>query len=293
MKKILVTGGSGEIGRNTIPFLRKEGYNIDNYDIAANFEDDIWDTERLTGRMKGEDVVIHLAAIPHPHMAGSKDYWLLNYEGTKTVFECAKRAAVKKFVFPSSGCVYGFWGNHAKPDKFPISEENYKPSIEEGLTIYGATKIACEEYLKEESEKAGIRTIALRLENVGTGVWRENIKDMYKGTCKLYHFFASVSSENYHQMLKLVIERDLDGFFEVFNVGDEYVHPSIDVQQMIRRYWPEVPNYTKGNEALYSIEKAKKLLGYKPGKPNIDIHRRIYQYSRRRLFKLVKLITGK
>lgn len=110
MKKILITGGSSYIVGHTIPFLKSEGYEVDNYDITNDPNDDFFDKERLTERMKGKDVVYHLASIPHPFKGNEADYKRMNYEGSKIVFECAKNAGVKKFIFPSSGCVYGFWG---------------------------------------------------------------------------------------------------------------------------------------------------------------------------------------
>ena len=65
-------------------------------------------------------------------------------------------------------------------------------------------------------------------------------------------------------MLHLVLERSLYRSFEVFNVGNEFVDDSIDVQELIRKHWPTVPCDVSDNETLYSIEKAKRLLGYRP-----------------------------
>lgn len=275
MKKLLITGGSGYIGNLTIPFLKEEGYQVDNYDIVNDPQDDIFNEERLTKRLKGKDIVYHLVAIPHPHKGNEVDYRKINYEGSKTVFLCAKIAKVKKFIFASSGCVYGFWGGHAKPDRLPISEDNSIPTLEEGQTLYGYFKIAFEKYLQKESQRAGIRSISLRLEGVNPkpatsstihGKFLQEHRPEEK-SCKLWHFLGSCSVENYQQLLKLVIENDLDSHFDVFNVGNEHVHPSIDVQKLIKENWPNIPNQTKDNEVLYSIKKAKRLLGYKPTTP--------------------------
>lgn len=312
MKRILITGGSGYIGGHTIPFLKSERYEVDNYDIANDPKDDIFDEERLTERMKGKDIVYHLAAIPHPHKGNEVDYRRINYEGSILVFKCAEKAGIEKFIFASSGCVYGFWGDHAKPDRLPISEDNYKPSLEEGQTLYGYFKLAFEKYLEKESEEAGIRSIALRIEGVNPKVVTKD-SVVNKGTflpehrpqeksCKLWHFLGSCSPGNYHQMLRLVIERDLDSYYEAFNVGNEYIHPSIDVQQVIREYWPDIPNYTKDNEALYSIDKAKEMLGYKPSIPKeyIDCEKRkagllsrVYGYLRPKASRLVRFLDRK
>ena len=97
------------------------------------------------------------------------DYWKINLEGTKVVFEATAKVGIKKFIYLSTGCVYGFWGGHTVPDQFPIIEDNYKPSLDEGLTVYGATKIASEDFLRENSKSSNIKSIALRTEGPGAG----------------------------------------------------------------------------------------------------------------------------
>jgi hypothetical protein len=61
------------------------------------------------------------------------------------------------------------------------------------------------------------------------------------------------------------LEADLSTGFEVFNLADRHVDERIaDIQEFLRRNWPDVPNHTSGNECLLSTEKARSLLGYDP-----------------------------
>ncbi len=272
MKNILITGGSGTIGKILMPYLLGYGYNVDNYDLLKG--DDVFDEEKLLNRCKNIDVIIHLAAIPHPCLKGIEDskYWKINFDGTKAVFNAAKNSGIKKFIYLSSGCVYGFWGGYCKPDQFPIIESNYKPSLEEGLTVYGATKIASEEYLKENSKSNDIKVISLRAEGPGAGGTRiewinglQNLNDKaWLATKPSYHFFARISIDNLFQVFMLSIKKELDSYYEDFNIGNEFVHWSIDVQKWIAINYPGVKNLTKNNEALFGIEKAKNILGYNP-----------------------------
>lgn len=261
VKKILVTGSEGYIGRIICPSLHVYGYDISRYDL--NFYQDIRDKEKVERALEGHDAVIHLAAFPRPEL-GNIDYLGVNYHGSINVFEGAVKAGLKKMVFVSSGCVYGAWKGNIKPDQFPIKENNYKPKLNvDNQTFYGHLKLEVEDYLRKNAEKNDIRCISLRLELPG-------IRTSEKYTS---NYFAQASIENVAQMFHLALSVDLESYFEEFNVVDDYIptlfmkeqkSQHMDIQKAIAENWPSVPNLTKGNESLWSCEKAKKLLGYKP-----------------------------
>lgn len=272
--QILITGGSGNVGKLLIPYLIGNGHSIINYDIHVG--KDIFDTAQLKSDMKNCEAVIHLAAIPHPFLKNLKesDYFHLNVEGSKKVIEACLETGVNRFIYASSGCVYGFWGNNSKIDKFPIDENNYIPSINEGNSPYGISKNMVENYLKDlTSKNKKFLAISLRMEGPGGKGTRvewinglhnlDNRASVY--TCPAYHFFSEISRENLWQIFELCLTSSLnENNFEIFNVGNEYIHWSIDVQSWIKRNYPDILNNTKGNQALYSIEKAKKILKYRP-----------------------------
>ena len=47
MQKILITGGSGTIGKILIPHLLGYGYDVDNYDLLKG--DDVFNKDNLVG----------------------------------------------------------------------------------------------------------------------------------------------------------------------------------------------------------------------------------------------------
>ena len=195
---------------------------------------------------------------------GNVDYLGTNYYGSLNVFHAAAKAGVKKMIFASSGCVYGAWKGHIKPDSLPLTEENYKPVLNvDNQTYYGHLKIQVEDYLRENAKKFGMHCVSLRLEMPGVKTAAE----------KHVNLFAQTSIENVCQMFQLALSVDLDSFFEEFNVNDDCIPENfvkegamqqINIQEEISKRWNHVPNHTKGNECLWSTEKAKKLLGYKP-----------------------------
>ena len=90
---------------------------------------------------------------------------------------------VKKFIFFSSGSVYGFW-RKCKPNKFPIDEKQKLPTLKQGQTFYGHTKIEVEKYLKSLKK---IDITVLRIEGIDKGhtrlEWINGFNDL-NGLCR-------------------------------------------------------------------------------------------------------------
>lgn len=300
-RTITITGGSGFVGRLLREGLGQRGYSIRVYDrwrgllvdclrrrylgrrqgrvahgvanylrrgmrlterlsiragILRESGDDILEPRsRLVERFRGSRAVIHLEALPHPFVPGmtAADFRRINYEGSINVFEAACEAGVPRFVFASSGQVYGI-NNPVKVEQFPILETNYSPTLAEGQTHYGLLKREFECYL-ENACRGSRRTqaVSFRLE--------------YPGTRSLTprNFYISTSFENLVAGFEAAIERELSTGSEVFNLADRHVDEGVaDIQAFLKSRWPDVPNYTSGNECLLSTAKVSTVLGYDP-----------------------------
>ena len=209
---------------------------------------------RLVERFRNSYAVIHLAAIPHPHVPGmtAADFRRINYEGSVNVFEAARAAGVEKFLFSSSAQVYNI-NNPTYIEQFPVLETNYLPTIEEGQNSYGFYKGEFERYLSQRCTGEGIEAVAFRLEYPG-------IRSVYP-----WNYYISTSVENTVSGFVQGLETDISTGFDVFNLADQYVDEKIvDMQEFLKTHWPGIPNYTTGNECILSTEKARRVLGYEP-----------------------------
>ena len=209
---------------------------------------------RLAAQFRSSYAVVHLAALPHPNFPGAidADFRRINYEGSINVLEAARDAGVPKFIFPSSGQVYGI-NNPVRIDQFPILESNYCPVLGEGQSMYGLLKLEFENYLARVCAGGDTQAIALRLEMPG-------IRSTYP-----VNFSISTSIENVVAGFVCALEAELNSGFEAFNIADRCVDEKIvDIQKFIREEWPRVPNFTTGNECLLSTEKARSTIGYSP-----------------------------
>jgi len=143
-RKILITGSSGFVGTHLTKKLTKD-YEIVKYDLVNG--QNILDQKLLDKKMKGVDIVVHLAAFISATESWEKpvEYFENNTLGTASVVKSAIRAGVKKIIFFSSAAV------KAKP-----------------FTPYAISKINAENILNLYKNELDI--VIVRPENIyGTG----------------------------------------------------------------------------------------------------------------------------
>lgn len=105
---ILITGGEGFIGTHLVNYIKDNFKNCSykTYDIKTGL--DILDKEKLISKLRGVEIVVHLAAevsVPNS-WENPKKFYETNIIGTQNVIEAALEAGVKRVVFASSSAVY-------------------------------------------------------------------------------------------------------------------------------------------------------------------------------------------
>lgn len=166
--KILITGGSGFLGRNLIERLVGYGHELsclDRFEASflrdfgvKMFLGDIYEKVLVDEAMAGQDVVIHMACTVIPKTSNDDPYFdvMSNIGGAIHLLDAAVANKVRRFVFLSSGgTVYG------TPQSTPIKESH--PTNPE--CSYGITKLTIEKYLNLYHKLHGISTCSIRLAN--------------------------------------------------------------------------------------------------------------------------------
>lgn len=160
---ILVTGGSGFLGKHLCKALVKEGHTVKNLDLRDNPDVetiliDIQDEEKITQYFKGIDAVFHLASWIEvgDSVKEPRKYLENNILGTLSVLEAMRKNDVKKFFFSSSAAVYG------EPVRAPIMEDDRTLTI----SPYGMTKLAMEGLVSSYVFSYGFTGVALRYFNL-------------------------------------------------------------------------------------------------------------------------------
>jgi UDP-glucose 4-epimerase len=173
--RILVVGGAGFVGSHIVDQLIDEPVReivvLDNLvrgkrdNLSEALEDErvtmversVEDLDGLRQATEGVDFVFHLAAlwlyecVHEPRRAIEA-----NVVGTWNVIETARDAGVKKVIYSSSASVYGNAVETPMTESHPFNNR----------TLYGATKLAGEQFFRAVYEQDGLDYVGLRYMNV-------------------------------------------------------------------------------------------------------------------------------
>ena len=167
--KLLVTGGAGYIGSVVSRLLLDEGHEVTVLDDlstghadavaeGAEFvETDLSHAQDVLARAR-YDGVLHFAAksVVGESMVEPSRYWHNNVGGSRDLLDAVTAHGVPRFVFSSTAAVYG------EPDEIPIHET----ARTQPTNTYGATKLAVDLMIRDETSAHGLGAVSLRYFNV-------------------------------------------------------------------------------------------------------------------------------
>lgn len=273
MHKIAVTGGNGRVGRAVIHELLEHGYTVLNIDITppTNWEIpfrqvDLTDYGAAFAALYGADAVIHLAANPVPDrdMQTGAATFHQNTSSTYNVFNAAATLGLKRVVWASSITVLGFPYHTTKPLYAPLDEDH--PVIPE--SNYALSKAMSEDLAQHFARWSGIPYVGLRFAYVvGHPDQYQHLPNWWNvpDTHRRAALWSFVDARDVAQACRLSLEADLSGA-EVFNIAHyETVMPQPS-RELLAATWPEVPvaESLTGNQTVFAIDKACRLLGFAP-----------------------------
>jgi nucleoside-diphosphate-sugar epimerase len=309
----MITGGAGFLGINLVRYLLDRGHKVVSLDIAdfdypersriKVIKGDIRDRSSVDRAMEGVDIVVHTAAaLP---LYKPEDIFSTDIDGTHNVLQSALEHKVDRAIHISSTAVYGI------PDHHPLLEDDRL----HGVGPYGEAKVRAEEIGKEYRQK-GLCVPILRPKSF-IGPERLGVFALFYDWAKDGKNFPMLGSgKNRYQLLDvedlceaiyLAATGDRDKVNDTFNIGaKEFMTMKEDYQAVLdvagfgRRIVPLPaapaiwtlrvleamhlsPLYkwvyeTAATDSFVSIEKAERILGYKPKYSNKDALVRNYNW---------------
>lgn len=137
-QRILITGGTGFLGSHLVRALYQQGVQANQIAIPPRKEQDLRVWENCRAAVKGQDVVIHLAASVGGigiNREKPGEFFYDNLMMGAQLMEAARQAGVKKFVSIGTICAY------PKFTPIPFKEENLWDGYpEETNAPYGLAK---------------------------------------------------------------------------------------------------------------------------------------------------------
>lgn len=302
MNRILITGGAGFIGSNLTEYFLSKGYSVvclDNFATGHRhnvqpflenpnyklIEGDIRDLEVCQKAVENVDYILHQAALGSVPRSikdpiTSND---VNISGFLNMLIAARDANVKRFVYAASSSTYG------DSESLPKVED----VIGKPLSPYAITKYVNELYADVFGKTYGMKCIGLRYFNVFGR--RQDPNGAYAAVIPLFvkqlinHESPTINGtgdysrdftyiDNVIQMNELAMLTESDEAVNtVYNtaVGDRTTLN--DLVGYLKKYLSEFDEKIGEVEVIHgpnrvgdiphslaSVEKAEKLLGYKP-----------------------------
>lgn len=211
MKNVLITGATGFIGVNLVAYLENFHFCVDKLSLRQGFDEKI---------LKNSSSIVHLAGKAHAikQVSDPNQYYKINYELTKNLFDAFLKSEANKFIFISS----------VKATADQVKDVLMESDFPNPQTHYGKSKLMAEKYIQNQPLPVGKSFYILRPCMIHGPNNKGNLNLLYKiiskglpwplGVFKNNRSFLSV--ENFCFIIKELIDRE-DIPSGVYNVADD------------------------------------------------------------------------
>jgi len=287
-ERVLVTGGSGRLGRFVVDELAAH-WEVSVLDIeppaqaVAFAQADVLDLDAVIASVAGHEAVVHLAGIDADVDSHEKDYFETNVQGTWNVLHAAERAGVRKVVVASSVAALGI-DRARMPDYLPVDEAHaLRPVDAYGLSKKvtevvgrsfarrGALDVVCLRptlIVRPEREAAILAQLALDDPESDPPASTQGDTTAPYGALSVVRGY--VRSRDVARCFRLALEHDT-GAFDVFNVAADDNIGRVKTLEHLQRAFGRLPEVR--DEARYARDpcagvlanaRAREILGWRP-----------------------------
>ncbi|MDH3667813.1 MAG: NAD(P)-dependent oxidoreductase [Paracoccaceae bacterium] len=281
--RVLVTGGSGRLGRFVVAEMLQHA-EVTVLDIvppadgAAHVPADIRDFDALCDAARGHDAVIHLAGLDSGVPASEHDYFHVNVQGTWNILAAAEAAGIGRVAVCSSIAAYGLedlpW--ERQPDRLPFDESHpLRPCV-----AYELSKQVVEDVASSFARRARMTVPCLRPAWI---IFPDRVADFDRRAREADGALprpadhlpppphrAYVRPDDTARAFWLALTADLEPC-EAFNIGaSDTMSPAPSLEVMARVYGREIPVADESafaanrRAAVFGNLRARTRLGWQP-----------------------------
>lgn len=262
--KIVVTGAGGRLGRCVVRELVAAGHEITGIDKVAPDGNpvrmltlDLLDAPRIMSALAGAEAVVHLGNHIDPTAAAPDPSYSENVVMNFNVFEAARVAGARRFIFASS--VQAMTSDHRRSDARARSPLPWLPLDGDHPAIptnpYALSKAAGEDLLRYYVRKGGFSAVAIRfpkltVEPPPPAGWQWD-------EARLDEAFTWLTFADGARLVAATLAAAPAGFRVYFPAAPRPWMAG-EVEALRQRYFPEVP--VKGGGALRSFADCRAIL---------------------------------
>jgi nucleoside-diphosphate-sugar epimerase len=294
-RRVVVTGGSGKLGRSTVTHLSQNGWEVINFDRVRPkgasedgksgicgalrvVEVDLTNMGQVLEAMmeidmayKGVDAVVHLAAMPSPGQSASSHQFNTNVSSTYNVLEACRKLNISNIVMASSETLIGI-PLDIPPTSLPITEDTpLQPESAYSLSKLVGETLA-DQFVRWSAQShrntgGEIKIISFRFSNVMLeeeyatfASWQDDPKKRY------WNCWGYIDARDGAKAIELALQKDIKGHHKYIIANNNTVMktPSAELVKQVFPNVPYKPLSDNPNVTVLSNEKAKKELGWEP-----------------------------
>lgn len=205
-RRLLLTGAAGEIGTVLRPAMRGCAEHLRVHDLRPlapdasdeTLQGDLAEPDVAVAAVRDVDCIVHLAGIPRETGGTPEDILRANVIACHRLFEAARQAGVRRFVFASSNHVIGFHpADRAVGPDDPVRPDGH----------YGVSKVFGEALGRLYADKHGMEVACLRI-----GAFRVRPGN-------LRELGAWISPRDLTQLVGCCVEADRFHFLVIYGVS--------------------------------------------------------------------------
>ena len=273
--KVVVTGGSGNIGRYVVRELLRHGHEIVSFDRVVPPEPepgvhyrlgDHEDEGAVFELLAPAEAVVHLSAIPSPGTHANAHVFRTNVMGTYNVCEAAATLGLRKIVATSSINVLGmgFRYRDFAPHYLPVDENH--PDLPQDP--YGLSKVVGEDIVDMVHRRTDIPAVSIRPSHVVMPeTWPERLAAMEANFNVYYRGiwgYADVRDLAVGFRLALETEDAVQGAYYIVADDAFCPMPLAEAAPLIFPGAERMAAHLTGTQSGISNAKAKRDLGFQP-----------------------------